>query len=148
MFLATRQISLRLSILESKIYFHSPPHRVKRNRPTVWRQSDRPRSPVWERFALGGNARCALCSPVNLALIKYLCFPVDLLTRLPHLVSCLPVSDDIGPTVHQPDCPSLAFCLLRLRLCYATFPLSALLCQPFVLFHVPPDWSRHGGSSG
>lgn len=35
---------------------------------------------LWERHTPGDDAPRAFCSAVNLALIKYLCFPVDLLT--------------------------------------------------------------------
>lgn len=53
----------------------------------------------------GGDVFCTLCSHVNLALIKYLCFLVELLTLLPPLVSCLSVSDDICAAVYQHPCP-------------------------------------------
>lgn len=101
---------------------------------TYSRELERPGPPLCSvgKVAFGGNTHCGLCSPVNLALIKYLCFLVELLTLLPQLVSCLPVSDDTGSVLHQYSCPSpCLFCFSPLRLCYLTFPLSALLCQPF-----------------
>lgn len=53
------------------------------------------------RHILVGTAFCALCFPVSLALIKYLCFHAELLTLLPQLVSSCPVSDDICTSVTQ-----------------------------------------------
>lgn len=81
------------------------------------------------RHILVGTAFCALCFPVSLALIKYLCFHAELLTLLPQLVSSCPVSDDICTSVTQHHL--CLFCVSGVWLCYLTFPLPVLLCHPF-----------------
>ncbi|KAK5618247.1 hypothetical protein CRENBAI_020410 [Crenichthys baileyi] len=69
----------------------------------------------WEKGGFGSNDLCTLCLPVNLALIKYLCFLVELLTLLPPLGFSLPVSDDIQPTAAWRNC-CLCVCLTQSEL--------------------------------
>lgn len=90
---------------------------------------------LWERHTPGDDAPRAFCSAVNLALIKYLCFPVDLLTLFSSLAFLPPSLWRQSPhcTASPPHIYSTRrrFCFLAPALCHLTFPLSSLLCQLF-----------------